>query len=248
MNKKAYIKWFSLGAVFAVLTAIYIMYVCSYDVAQVGPQGSSVGFSTLNLAVHNKIGYNPDFKDISEILGYICIAIGLSFSLISVYQFFFVNKGGLFKRIFQIDRNLLAMIALYFTMPILYIVFRLVVVNYGPVILDMKEGLKASFPSSHTMLALISILGCLPQFEKYFKNELLAIFLRGLALLIGVETVILRFFSGVHWFTDIVASVFISLTLVFLYYGYLAFDKYLTELKQEALKPKEEQPAEQPAE
>ena len=59
------------------------------------------------------------------------------------------------KSLARVDRDLYALAGLYVALGMCYIFFEKFIVNYRPVILD--EGLEASFPSSHTMLATLPL-------------------------------------------------------------------------------------------
>jgi undecaprenyl-diphosphatase len=104
----------------------------------------------------------------------------------------------------------------YVIVLITYFFFEKVQINYRPVILD--EGLEASFPSSHTMLALCVCLSALimNNYIKFKKNPK-KIFNIGIILLM-VLIVLSRFLSGVHWFTDIIGGIIISIFLVYIFY------------------------------
>ena len=94
------------------------------------------------------------------------------------------------------------------------IIFEKVEVNYRPIIMPGETLPEASFPSSHTMLALV-VFGSAPSvFKRYVKDKgmMQAITIGFYAL--AIITVVGRLLSGVHWFTDIIAGALISATLL----------------------------------
>lgn len=185
------------------ITILYTLIVKFIDVEAIGPKNSEVGLATINSLLTFK--YNKVFYIISKIAGYIPFLIILIYAFIGFLQL--LEKKSLFK----VDRELLILGAFYIVVGIVYIFFEKVVINYRPVLL---EGLEASYPSSHTVLALticgssLIINSSLFKKKKFVKYENIVS-----KMLIGV-IVVSRLMSGVHWFTDIVGGILISITLL----------------------------------
>ncbi|MBO6094010.1 MAG: phosphatase PAP2 family protein, partial [Oscillospiraceae bacterium] len=76
---------------------------------------------------------------------------------------------------------------------------------------------EASFPSSHTMLVCVIMGSSIPLLGKYVKSDVLCTVLRIICAAIIAVTVIGRLISGVHWFTDILGGILISVMLLNLY-------------------------------
>ena len=104
----------------------------------------------------------------------------------------------------------------YILLGIVYIFFEKVIINYRPVILENE--LEASFPSSHTMLAICICLSSLLISKYYIKDKKLLNILNKCTWALMIILVIGRTLSGVHWLTDIIGGILISLCLVSLYY------------------------------
>lgn len=185
------------------ITILYTLIVKFIDVKAIGPKNSEVGLATINSLLTFK--YNKVFYIISKITGYIPFLIILIYAFIGFLQL--LEKKSLFK----VDRELLILGTFYIVVGIVYIFFEKVVINYRPVLL---EGLEASYPSSHTVLALticgssLIINNSLFKKKKFVKYENIVS-----KILIGV-IVVSRLMSGVHWFTDIVGGILISITLL----------------------------------
>ena len=78
-------------------------------------------------------------------------------------------------------------------------------------ILDGK--LEASYPSSHTILALCTCITSLIVSKKYVSKKYIKLTnIITILLLFGVF--LGRMFSGVHWLSDIIGGFLISLTLI----------------------------------
>ena len=96
-----------------------------------------------------------------------------------------------------------------------FVLFEIVVINYRPVLIEGV--LEASYPSSTTMLALCVMPTAGMQLKKRIPNKTIS---RMVAIAINGFTafmVIGRFFSGVHWFSDIVGGILLSTGLVMMY-------------------------------
>ena len=192
------------AAVFGILFIVLIILLKTVDVAPVGPEGTDVGLSSLNLALREASKADGPWYKISSILGYLAILAGLIFPAAALAQA--VRR----KSVQKLDRELKAMILLDAALAFVYVLFEVVIVNYRPVIMEGEVHPEASFPSSHTMLACV-ILGSITMvLDKYIKNIGLRYFLKVLCVLLAAVIVITRFLSGVHWFTDIIGALLIS--------------------------------------
>ena len=106
------------------------------------------------------------------------------------------------------DRSILVLGGFYGVTGAAFLFFETFVVNYRPVLIDGV--LEASYPSSTTMLVICVM-----------STAFLQLFLsRGIAVVFIAFTVFMvigRLLSGVHWFTDIIGGILLSLGLVSLY-------------------------------
>lgn len=209
-------KIFILSGVFFLVFVIFTALVKIVDVQAIGPQNSEIGFAAINGAVRDAIGYNPFWEGITDWLGYIAIGVALGFALFAGFQ---LIKG---KSLKAVDPCLLALGGFYVIVVVFYALFEVLVINYRPVILEAE--LEASYPSSHTMLSVCIMATAMILFARYFREKrivwLVADVIAGVILLM---TVIGRFFAGIHWMTDIIGGLLLSISLVLLYFG--AFKK-----------------------
>ena len=125
------------------------------------------------------------------------------------------------KSLAKVDKEIFALGGLYIIVIGLYALFEVVVINYRPVIMSGEEHPEASFPSSHTVLICVVMGSTIMLLDKYIKNNSLCNALKILCAIIMVVTVVGRLVSGVHWFTDIIGGVIISVALLALFSGVL---------------------------
>ena len=192
-----------------ILATVYTVLVKTIDVQAIGPEGSSVGFATINGMIRDFLGYNNLWYKISKYLGIIPFLI--------VAYFAFIGASQLYERrsLLKVDTRILLLGCFYILLGLVYVLFEKVIINYRPFLQDGV--LEASYPSSHTMLALCICTTAIYVVKFYIKNKSLlkAFDLCSLLLMIGI--VVSRFISGVHWLTDIIGGIIISITLVFIY-------------------------------
>jgi len=200
-NLKRSIIWFSLFIIFTVL-------VKTVDVEAIGPEGSVVGFAKLNSIVRDMVGTNDICYKISKYAGLFSILICGLFGIKGFIEL--VTKKSLFKVNYKI-----VALGLYYIITIaFYVIFTFVAVNYRPVLED--GALEASYPSSHTMLAICVIAGVV-MYAKGFKKAKAPVLCWAVCILYIAMAVVTRVLSGVHWFTDIIAAIILSMAIIPLY-------------------------------
>jgi len=201
------------------LFAVFTVLVTKIDVQPIGPDGSSVGFATLNGQVFERFGVHPFFYHLTSYLGILCILIAFCFAALGAAQFFAR------KNLWKVDWVILLLCVFYVLVAAFYLLFETVIVNYRPVILE--EGLEASYPSSHTMLSICIMATSLPLCDHFFhRSRSIMNLCRVASIFIILLTVIGRLLSGVHWFTDIIGSMLLSSALVMLFYAAYEYIDY----------------------
>ena len=187
------------------ISIIYTLLVKYVDTSTIGPNGSVVGFSSLNSFVFNLTGNNMTLYKITEILGIIPILIALMYAVIGLIQ---VTD----RKSLKVDKELIALGILYVVVILIYVFFEKCIINYRPVIIDGV--LEASYPSSHTLLS-ICICGSALLINKYlFNNKKIYKYINIISIISMVLIVLGRLLSGVHWASDIIGSIIISITLL----------------------------------
>ena len=193
------------------LTVILIALIRFVDVAPIGAQGTSIGLSHLNQFVFDFFGVNMLWYNITDWLGIAAVLTAFLFAIIGLVQL--IKRRSLLK----VDREILALGVLYLVVIGLYIIFETVIINYRPIIMPDNTRPEASFPSSHTMLVCVIMGSAVMLINNYIKNKALNRTLRAICFVIIGVTVFGRLIAGVHWFTDILGGITISVTLLSLY-------------------------------
>jgi len=204
----------TLAVAFCTLT---VLLVC-VDVREAGESAAPVGLSTLNLAVFDLLGQSELALTVSKLGGLAILAAVGAFGVLGLVQV--ITRKGLLRA----DKELYLMACGLVALAAAYLLFELVVINYRPVLED--GALAASYPSSHSMLAVAVAgmgTGYLVRRLKGVWRVICCVALNAAAVL----TVGGRLLGGVHWLTDIIGGCLFGLVITF---GYLAA---CTALKRE---------------
>lgn len=208
---KRYISGIVTGILFGVL--VYLLK--TYDVAAIGPAGTSVGFSTVNQKIHDYTGVNMQWYELTDLLGYAALGICALFGFAGLVQL--IKRRSFAK----VDKTIYSLAGLYIVVIGLYVFFESYIVNYRPIIMPGASSPEASFPSSHTMLIITVMVSTSMVLGKYVKNGFLRTLISLLCAAVVIVTVYGRLICGVHWFTDIIGGILLSVTLVEFFGGIL---------------------------
>ena len=200
-----------LSIFLTIVSFCYVFLVKTIDVMSIGPKGSKVGFGTINNFIKETFTYNKTIYKITEILGLLALLIVAIYALVGLAQL--IKR----KSFLKVDKRIYILGCFYVLVGLIYVFFEKVIINYRPVILDGK--LEASFPSSHTVLAICVCISALSMNKFYIKNEKYLKVVNTFITILMIGIVIGRFISGVHWFSDIIGGIIISMTLLSYYYS-----------------------------
>lgn len=194
---------------FLVAFVVWTVLVCFVDRAPIGPQGSVVGMSALNQAIHRATGVHMALYVLTDWLGLVPIGTCLCFAILGLLQW--IRR----KRILLVDRSIFVLGGFYLSVMAVFVFFETVVINYRPVLIDGI--LEASYPSSTTMLVMCVMPTAMMQIRERIKARWMRC-----ALYIAISSflgfmVLARLISGVHWTTDIIGGALISVSLVSAY-------------------------------
>ena len=206
-----------VSVLMTIISLVYVYLVKNFDVSAIGPKNSKVGFSTINSIFIKHTGYHEDIYKITELFGLAILVIVGIYALIGLIEL--IKR----KSIFKVDREIICLGFLYVLMFTMYIAFEKVIINYRPVLIDGV--LEASFPSSHTMLSLCTIISSLIISKKYIKDNKFYNVTVFISMLLLTLVFVGRTISGVHYLSDIVGGVLISITLLSYFYTILRWKK-----------------------
>ena len=207
-----------IGHIALLMLAAFLLWtlaVCFIDVEAIGPNGTTVGFSTVNKFVHGLTGDNMTLYAITDWLGLVPIAFVIGFAFLGLAQW--IKR----KRLSRVDRSILILGVFYITVMALYLLFEEVVINYRPILIN--GNLETSYPSSTTLLVACVMPTAVMQLNFRIKNGIVK---KSVTLLITAFIVFMilgRLISGVHWLSDIVGGVLLSAGLVLGYYSICKF-------------------------
>ena len=206
MKKK---KFFWLASVYLSAFVLWTVLVRLVDVQPIGPEGSAVGFATLNRFVHDLTGVNWTLYAVTDWLGLLPLGVAFGFAVFGLWQW--IKR----KSLLRVDRSILVLGGFYAAVAAVYGFFEAVVINYRPVLVDGV--LEASYPSSTTLLVLCVMPTAMMQWSERIKSRSVRCGSSVAIVAFVAFMVIVRVFSGVHWITDIVGGILLSAGLVTAY-------------------------------
>lgn len=209
MKKK--FKRFMWSGSFLIAFILWTVALCYVDVQAIGPNGSTVGFATLNGFFHRLTGVYMPIYTITDWLGLVPVFIGFAFATMGLVQW--IRR----RSILKVDFSILMLGVFYLVMLAVYLLFETVVINHRPVLIEGY--LEVSYPSSTTLLTLCVMPTAMWQLRRRMHNPMTRRLVTALILLFMLFMVGGRLLAGVHWLTDIVGGGLLSAALVTLYDG-----------------------------
>lgn len=212
-HRSLYNSLFMLSAF--VLWTVAVRFV---DVRAIGPQGSSVGFATVNAFIHKLTGVHMSLYHITDWFGLVPIFVAVGFAFLGLVQW--IKR----KKLRRVDYSIFVLGGFYITVMAVYLLFEMVTINYRPVLIGGI--LETSYPSSTTMLVMCVMPTAIMQLGDRIKNTAFKKWVSCIITAFIVFMVIGRFASGVHWFTDIAGGVLLSSGLVEMYRYFVVLIKH----------------------
>lgn len=202
-------KLLVLGVGFIIAFTLWTWLVLIIDVKPEGVNGTEIGFATINTRFHSITDVNMTLYTITDWLGLVPIFICMLFGGLGFIQL--VKRKSLFK----VDFDIIALGIYHVIVIIGYLIFEIVPINYRPVLIN--GFMEASYPSSTTLLVLSVTPTLVFQTKCRLKNTILNKIITIIAEMFTIFMVVGRLVSGVHWLTDIIGSVLLSVGLFYLY-------------------------------
>ena len=195
---------------------IFIVLLKRIDIKCNAVNNSCIGFATINQFIFDKIGVNMTWYTITDWLGIIPILMSMVYTIIGLKQL--IKR----KSIRKVDKEIIILGIFYIAVISIYILFEKYIINYRPILMD--GFLEASFPSSHTLMTICLCGSSIIINNRLFKNKFTKI-INVISLFIIIITIIGRLISGVHWFTDIIGGILISIFLLMSFYLMVSFNE-----------------------
>jgi undecaprenyl-diphosphatase len=209
MKRKKFISLIiSLASLFAFL--LWTVLARLIDVKGIGPENSEVGFASFNSFLHNLTGVNMTLYEITDWLGILVIGIAVGFGVLGFVQL--IKR----KSIKRVDYSILVLGGFYITVIAFYLFFELVTINYRPLLIEGR--LEASYPSSTTVLSLCVLITGIIELNNRLKKRAIKLLVSVAFSSLATFMVVGRILSGVHWASDIIGGIFLSLGLIMMYY------------------------------
>ena len=198
-----------LGSMLLVAFTIWTELIQKVDVQAIGQRGTHIGFATFNSWFHRLTSVHMAIYTITDWLGLVPIFVCLIFGGIGFCQL--VKRRSLLK----VDYDIIFLGIYYVAVIFGYLIFEMIPINYRPVLID--GFLEASYPSSTTLLVLSVMPTLTFQANRRLKSEIVKRFICILSISFSVFMVVGRLVSGVHWFTDIMGSIMLSVGVFYIY-------------------------------
>ena len=194
-----------IGCILIAGFAIWTFLIQAVDVQPLGINGTNIGFATINCWFHRLNGVHMVIYTITDWLGIIPVFICIIFGGIGCVQL--LKRRSLLK----VDYDIIFLGAYYILVILGYFIFEMIPINYRPVLI---EGfMEASYPSSTTLLVLCVMPTLIEQVNRRSENEIFKKIIKALVICFSVFMVFGRLGSGVHWLTDIIGSIMLSIGL-----------------------------------
>lgn len=192
-------------ALFAVWTALIQI----VDVQSIGQKGTEVGFATFNSWVHQLTGVHMLIYTITDWLQLVPVFICLMFGTIGFVQI--IKRKSLLK----VDLDVILLGFYYLLVVLGYFLFEMIPINYRPILIEGR--LESSYPSSTTLLVLSVMPTLVFQANRRLQSVKAKNVISILTIIFSLFMVIARMVSGVHWITDIMGAILLSMGLFCMY-------------------------------
>ena len=206
-GKKNLIAGFILIFMFVMWTVLVV----TADVKPAGVNGTDIGFAEINTRFHNFTGVDMKLYNITDWLGLVPLFVCMLFGFMGFLQL--IKR----KNILRVDKDIIILGIYYVIVILCYLIFEMIPVNYRPVLINGFQ--EVSYPSSTTLLVLSVMPTLVFQIYRRLEGSILKRVIYIISVVFCAFMVAGRLVSGVHWLTDIIASVFISTGLFLIYRG-----------------------------
>ena len=215
-------KGIAVGISMILVFILWTILIQKVDVQPVGQNGTDIGFASVNTWFHQLTGVHMWIYTITDWLGLVPIVVCACFGFIGLTQW--IRRRSLKK----VDPDII-LLGLYYILVILgYLIFEMIPINFRPIPID--GAMEASYPSSTTLLELSVMPTLIFQVNRKANQSSVKTTVTVITVLFTALMLIGRTVAGVHWLTDILGAVFLSMGLYFLYRSVvLIIDQHIKE-------------------
>lgn len=198
-----------LGSIFIGVFIIWTVLIQKVDVQPLGVNGTNIGFSKINCWFRQLTGVHMGIYNITDWLGLVPVFTCMIFGGMGIAQL--IKRRSLLK----VDYDIIFLGIYYIIVIWGYLIFEMIPINYRPILIEGV--MEASYPSSTTLL----VLGVMPTLIEQVNRRSESVIFKGtinaFVICFSVFMVLGRLISGVHWLTDIVGAIMLSLGLFCIY-------------------------------
>ena len=202
-------KLLFLGSIFIGVFIIWTVLIQKVDVQPLGVNGTNIGFSKINCWFRQLTGVHMGIYNITDWLGLVPVFTCMIFGGMGIAQS--IKRRSLLK----VDYDIIFLGIYYIIVIWGYLIFEMIPINYRPILIEGV--MEASYPSSTTLL----VLGVMPTLIEQVNRRSESVIFKGtinaFVICFSVFMVLGRLISGVHWLTDIVGAIMLSLGLFCIY-------------------------------
>ena len=206
-----------IGIMLIVAFVVWTGMILTVDVQPLGQNGTNIGFATLNCWFHKLTGVHMLIYNITDWLGLVPILICMIFGGVGLVQL--IKRRSLVK----VDYDIIMLGIYYVIVIVFYILFEMIPINYRPILIEGV--MEVSYPSSTTLLVLSVMPTLIFQSKRRIENDIMKNVVVILTIFFSAFMVIGRLMAGVHWFTDIVGGILLSMGLFYIYKGVVLLSK-----------------------
>lgn len=202
-------KLLFLGSGFIVAFIVWTLLIQKVDVQPLGAKDTNIGFATINCWFHEATGVHMKIYHITDWLGLVPIFICMLFGCVGFIQL--IKRRSFLK----VDCDIILLGGYYIIVIFGYLFFEMIPINYRPILIG--GFLEASYPSSTTLLVLCVMPTLVEQMNRRMEHTTVKRFIKVFVVCFSVFMALGRLISGVHWLTDIVGSIMLSVGLFCIY-------------------------------
>lgn len=197
------------GSILIACFIVWTLLIQKVDVQPLGVEGTDIGFATINCWFHELTGVHMEIYTVTDWLGLVPIFVCMIFGGVGCVQL--IKRRSLFK----VDYDIVILGIYYFLVILVYLIFEMIPINYRPILI---EGfMEKSYPSSTTLLVLGVMPTVIEQVSRRTENVVVKNVIKVMVISFSIFMVLGRLIAGVHWLTDIVGSIMLSMGMFCLY-------------------------------